>query len=351
MRRGKIFIISFLIISLISVLSINLVFAHEMLHGDVAYLIKDWNSLDNSDLGFLITLFDMELTVDFITDEEIMFTDFSHYKFIFVSNDRFEHVIHLPEHNIVLANKHFADWFGFLDMGNVRTIASNGMLKIKKNGDIVGAYDRATFKLGGVSVPYYFLPKQYKNMNVMSIATTHTGRANELGDVVAYLDEGKKKCFFGIVKSDLWTMESMELFKGCVMFALPPPEMNHDVKIDETYVNSVNGIRIKDEQTDIYLNNTDKLMCNQKYKIDFRTMNVGNFTEDVNFTGMLGNFTWTAKKTGLNPGELTTIGSKTINITNSSFPVGVYNVKIMASIVNDTTPLDNSVMRSVEVVC
>ena len=68
---------------------------------------------------------------------------------------------------------------------------------------------------------------------------------------------------------------------------------------------------------------SDNLVCSKKYKIDFKTFNFGNFTEDVRLVGRFGNFEWDSLKTGLEVGKYTTAGSKTINV---SFSRGYYEL-------------------------
>jgi len=126
-------------------------------------------------------------------------------------------------------------------------------------------------------------------------------------------------------------------------------EITHDVMIDETYPNTVNGIRIKDvDKNEFITDSTAELMCGKKYKVEFRTKNVGDFTEDVDISGELADFTWSTTKTGLSAGKTTTTGSKTITI---DFENGFYDLEIMVDIGFDDNPEDNSKSRRVRVVC
>jgi len=123
----------------------------------------------------------------------------------------------------------------------------------------------------------------------------------------------------------------------------------HDVEIVSDYVNSVNGIRIKDVETDEYLlDDLIYLECNKKYKIDFKTINVGGFVEDVFIFGRLRDFEWNSSKEGLEPGKYTTAGSKTINITMGS---GITYLEVSSEIEGDVNAGNNIAVRTVEVVC
>jgi len=123
----------------------------------------------------------------------------------------------------------------------------------------------------------------------------------------------------------------------------------HDVEIVSDYINSVNGIRIKDVETDEYLlDDVSYLECNKKYKIDFKTINVGGFVEDVSIFGRLRDFEWNSSKEGLEPEAYTTAGSKTINITLDS---GITYLEIRSEIEDDVNVGNNIAVRTVEIVC
>ena len=123
----------------------------------------------------------------------------------------------------------------------------------------------------------------------------------------------------------------------------------HNVGIDANYSNSVNGIRIKDLEADTYLSDElSELMCWKKYTISYKTINYGNFSENITFTGMIANYSWTTLKDNLESGDYTLAGSKTINMT---FIPGIYNLNISANILEDINLLDNFVSRDVKVIC
>ncbi|MEK6875655.1 MAG: hypothetical protein AABX30_03150 [Nanoarchaeota archaeon] len=131
------------------------------------------------------------------------------------------------------------------------------------------------------------------------------------------------------------------------------PQPRHDVSISIDLINSINGIRIKDLETNKYLTQTvSKLICNREYEIDFKTANLGNFAENVDIIGIFRGYFWNSKKDNLLPGE-SVITSKTLNISfeKNLFP-GFYYINVTASISsNDTNPDDNTKSRFVQVIC
>ncbi|MEN9626535.1 MAG: hypothetical protein RL557_863 [archaeon] len=347
---------------------------------DVAYVVKNENKVDK---GFLHAFEEMGLSVDVIENDEIMETSFSGYKVVFIGDGTISHLMHMSKNlPIVLTNGKYAAWFGFLNHGVVKSIASNPELKIQSEGRTIRAYTSSGYDLDGPALSYSFLPRKNIHPDVEAIATTSTRRDAEIGVPIGYISGSKNKCFFGINKPQFWTfsddfVQSMELFEDCVEFVMGSSdgdddddngsgddgdgddggddggtgnEQVHDVGIDMAYPNNLNGIRIHDETADVYLlDETSVLHCNQKYKVDYRTINSGDFIEDVNFSGSLATFSWTAKKTGLETGKTTTTGSKTITV---SFAPGEYDLMIEATIpFADATPSDNTAMRKVSVVC
>ena len=98
-------------------------------------------------------------------------------------------------------------------------------------------YDEATFN-NGVSIPYYYLGQQNKVEGMTMVAETYTGNRDNIGDVVSYgeagleLDNGEiaenNICFFGIVESDYWTNDAVELLEECVDFVGVTCETNTD---------------------------------------------------------------------------------------------------------------------------
>jgi hypothetical protein len=318
-----------------------------VLASDVAYIYKNEKRVEQ---GFLDVFFDMGLEVEFIEDKNIITTDFSKYQFIFLGNEKFRYVKELPSKNIIVANGFYPKMFGFMEMGRSRKMASNHKLKIKQNGDIVEVYRKPSYSLGRSGVPYYYTPAKHENDNLEQVGLTFTKRDVELGSVISYLDDGNSKCFFGITETKFWTEEASNLFEECVKRV--QVSGIHDVSIDTSYTNSVGGLRIKEVSSgDYLLDEIAELECGEKYTVSYKTWNLGDFTEDIEFSGVFGDFSWSSSKTGLSPGGSTTSGSKTITIDEEDFPVGIYDIMITATIPVDANMGDNSISRRVEVDC
>lgn len=349
MKRG-------LIIFLGIVFLLNIVGASS----SVAYVLKN---PAKPDAGFMNVFHEMNLSIALIDDNKIKNTNFSNYNFVFIGDEKLMNLKKIPENKpIIIANKYYGKEFGFIGKGNINQFASNSPLYIYKNGEIP-VYEVSKPSPGKINLHYYYIPTKNK-INLNTIATTSTGYEKELGDVIAYSRNGIKKCFFGITETKYWTPEARNLFRNCVNFVLSgeseePPEnqtqnntnqtMIHDVGINKDYANSIGGIRIQDLENDSYLlENISELMCSKRYKIDFKTENLGNFTENISFLGIIGNFNWSTTKENLTSGSSTTAGSKTINI---SFSPGDYVINISAMINNDANLENNFALRNIKVVC
>ena len=327
---------------------------------DVAYVLRNPK---RADVGFVEAFEGVGLSVELIRDKDVKGMDFSNYDLIFIGDTRLRNVEYLPaDVGMVIANKYYGKQLGLVEKGGISKMAANRPLKIKKNGDIVDAYTTAKSKRRRINIPYYFIPDKYRKEDSQTVAKTFVGYKKELGDVIAYFSGGVNKCFFGITKTEFWTEESKELFKDCVGFVVggsggtdEPGNYSdgnetriHDVGI-VGYTDSVDGIRIKDINTSEYLmDENSQLYCGKKYKVDFKTVNNGDFIEDVLISGSVGNFNWSSTKTDLESGKSTTTGSKTIEI---DFSPGNYVVEISAMIDDDANLVDNVRMREVEVVC
>jgi len=318
---------------------------------DVAYVLKNERNVEE---GYLEVFEELGLSVDLIESRSISETDFSEYNLILISDGRLKNVKSIPINEIptVIANRQHLRTLGLISGWRISRLFSSTKLKVKKNGGVVNIYEKTftPFKSRGISCAY--LPRNYKSDEWMSIATTYTRRNNELGDVIAYSDDEVRKCFFGITKTDSWTSDAKGLFKDCVDFVSSGLKF-HDVKIDNEYANSVDGVRIKDVEGSVYLlDDVAQLSCDKDYKVDFKTFNVGSYVEDIDFSGKIENgwvvFDWDARKTGLGVGKSTTTGSKTFT---ADFDEGFYDIVINAVIRGDANPSDNSMSRSVEIVC
>jgi hypothetical protein len=314
---------------------------------DIAYVMKN-----KPNQGFLDVFDELGLSVDLIKSKEISSTDFSGYNFVFIGEGKLKNIDEIPVEEMpsVITNKRYGKEFGLLDKGKISKLAANSPLKVE-NGEDVEVYEKSRFKKIAIGIPYLYLPEKFKNENMQTVVTTSTRYKRELGDVISYSTSGPEKCFFGITKTKYWTPEAKGLFKECVMFALGSGgARSHDIAIVEDYTNSVNGIRIKDDETKEYLlDEIPQLECEKKYVISYKTINNGDYSEDIEFTGTFGEYIWTASKSDLASGSYTTSGSKTITIEEEP---GIYTIDILAEIQDyDINPLDNSRSRNVEVVC
>jgi len=304
MKKEVIILISFLTILILS----NFVLA-----SDVAYIVKKNNQVDK---GFINTFNEMGLNVKIIQSKNIPLNNFSKYKFIFIGDNRLTNVKYIPTNlPMVFANHYYGKQLGFMKKGKVSKLTSNSPMQINKNGELIKVYTKSGSSFFKKRLSLYYLSNKYGDGYMNSIAIPYTGSKKILGDVIAY-SKTNNKCFFGITKTKYWTPESKELFKACVNFVLnnpqpptplTPPETGygtgtHDIEITLNHPNSIDGIRIKDIENSTYLTTTPtKLNCNKKYKIDFKTINIGNFTEDVLIEGNLETFTWSKTKTNLEP--------------------------------------------------
>ena len=357
-----------IVVFLFSLLLVGFVIA-----SDVAYIVKD---TDKSDASFTDVFEDLDLSVEVIDDSNIGKTNFSKFRFIFIGDERLNNVNKIPRDvPIIVANKYYAKQLGLIQMGSVSQTGANDMLYVKLGDLIKDVYIQAVRELGKNSIPYYYIPHKYKPASMESVAKTPLGGKMVVGTVIGYLPGEVNKCFFGIAKKMHWTDDAENLFEDCVNFVLSDQSSDgeddgqddgeddgqddgeddgvgiHDVDIVNDLINSVNGLRIKDVNTSEWLlDEVSVLQCGKKYKVDYKTVNVGDFTETINFMGTLGSFEWTATKTDLEPSKSTTTGSKTITIDQTP---GSYELEVNAVLegVDDDNLENNLRTRSIEVVC
>ena len=318
-----------------------------VLAADVAYVVKDYNQVD---FNIWFALEELNLDIDIVTDSMIMDTDFSAYSFVLVGDGWFKHLSHVPEMPLVLTNSRYAEHFGFLDMGRTKRAGSSSNLMVKVLGNEIDVYDMPSMKLGGVALTFDYLPMKFMNDDLVNYASTASPEVHKMGSVVAF-EEDKDMCYFGIGDSDFWNVNSGLLFSDCVKTAMDVDVIeSHNVGIKEDHTDSVNGLRLKHVDTGVaLLDEVSELECGERYKVDYVTQNLGDFTEDVMFTGMLGDFMWTATKTDLTAGSSTTTGSKTFTI-DDTFSNGDYTLEVVADIGFDDDPSDNMRSRMIEVV-
>ena len=335
---------------MLSTIFLIVLFSNLVLAGGVGYVVKNNNFVDK---GFVESLNGMGFNVDIITDNEIPTADFSSYNLIFVGKGKLMNVRNIPmDMPIVTTNYYHGEEFGFTDRDGISRRAANKEMRVieKDSSEMFEVYDDSVFKLGSVNVPYFYLSMKNKADGITGVATVYR-KTNPIGEVVAYKEDSySKKCFFGIVETDFWTEETERLFINCVNFAAGG--RIHDVKIDEEHSSSVNGIRIKDLESDEFLlNGTARLNCSNSYMVDYKIINDGNYVEIVELNGSLGNFSWGSIKNNFRPGESTT-ESKILDI-DELIESGIFDLEITATISGseDETPGNNFRSREVEIVC
>lgn len=252
-------------------------------------------------------------------------------------------------------------------------MAANRPLKVLESEESIQVYDSSRFKRRRINIPYYYIRNKYLADGMQTIAKPDMGYKRDKGSTIVYSTQGTNKCFFGVTKSDYWTEEAEQMFRDCVGFVLngveepepPLPEPEpiggggdgggeegvHDVEISLDYANSVNGIQIKDKVApsgEYILDSVAQLYCGEKYEIKFKTVNKGDFIEDISIQGILQDFEWTASR-NLDPEEYS-YPTKTITI-DEGFNPGDAQIVITSTISEDATPEDNTRSRSVEIVC
>ena len=318
-----------------------------VLAADVAYIAQNENKVDTMTW---MALEDMGLEVDLVTDDMIMDTDFSEYDFVLIGDGRLWNADSIPMMPTVLMNKRYAEHFDFLDRGRTRMMGANRNLEVMVQGEVMDVYDMASMKLGGPALTFNYLPMKFMNSDLVNYAAIDTIDKSKMGSVVAF-NEDMDTCWFGI-NPKMMNANSWMLFSDCVMTAMDMDVIQtHDVGFDMDYSNSLDGLRIKDVASgDFLLDTVTELECGMDYKVDFKTENLGDFTEDVMFDGVLGEFTWDAEKTDLAAGGTTTTGSKTITIGSDVADNGFYDLEVTATIAFDEDESNNMMSRRVEVV-
>ena len=319
--------------------------------GRVAYIVKNSNFVDEN---IEIYLDNKNLEVDIITDRKIPMTNFEDYDIIFVGKGKLQNIKDIPKYkNLILASNFHANYFGFVK-DRVSRYGANTPLKVIYNDESVQVYDKSSFKLGSTSIPYYFLSNENLNDNVMSVAKAYKGGSHYLGDVVAYIEENNsirnssvKRCFYGIIETKYWENDAESLFDDCLDFTLG--KFNHDVKIDETSSDGVNGIMIKDlSSNDFIMENPAILNCEETYMISAEVINTGDFSEKVIFHAMMSDIHLVDTKIINSDSKKLFSENLDLNLQD-----GVYTLNVMAEIKNsiDSNLGDNSRQRQINVVC
>jgi hypothetical protein len=363
---------------------------------DVAYIFKNAKKIDQN----IINVFnEMGHSVDIINEKNLP-SDFSSYSLVFIGDERLRNKrsINIDQMPTVLSNYHYTKTWGLADRERTSKLSSRSILFVNKDGQKVEVYNENKHTVSKrTRMIYYYISNQNKATEMTKAAGTFTGHlTHDEGDVIAYINSGTTLgngktaqhniCFFGLIKTNLWTSESEQMFKDCVSFVLnsqtptpdpipepdmnmtnmtepepdpmPEPEMNitdpiptglHDIALIE-FINSVGNIRLeKTDGTDIL--EGESLMCNEKYKIGIKVKNNGDFTEDTTYSGSINGIDFNhLPKLGLDP-TATSTKTKTVNFTLSS---GEHTITVNAHLApefTDATPADNIAQRTVDVIC
>jgi len=122
----------------------------------------------------------------------------------------------------------------------------------------------------------------------------------------------------------------------------------HDINITTEYYPEGNGIKIRDSVTNDLVSPDTNLTIGRGYKIYYRIVNVGNFTESVHITVKAENATWSSiieeHDWTLDPDEERTPSPPDLWDTSGLAP-GYYNITVNASIADDAHPEDNERTR------
>lgn len=322
--------------------------------GDVAYIYRNPKVIDHN----VVSIFEnMGMNVDLIKESKLP-KDWKQYKLLYVGDESFRNSEMIPVGMLpsIVSNYYNTETWGLTDRDGVSKLSSNMPLQVSKDMKIIQVYNNVINNRGR-PLSYYYIDNNNRAFGISTQAAgVYTGETIvSIGDVIAYINQDTKLgngnmskaniCFFGLVASDFWTAEAINMFKKCVEFA--KIKEVHDVGFVD-FTNAINKIRIENQNgTDILGN---ELQCNEKYKIGIKIANNGTFTENVNFSGMVGsvNFSHSAAL-DLSPGE-SSLKTKIINLTLTE---GNYTMKIEAKIVGaqDSNPMDNIAERQIKIMC
>src|SRR3989344_1159438 len=212
---------------------------------DVAYIFRKENKIDDN----VLSVFDgLNLEVDLINENSLP-ADFNDYKLIYGGDENFRNQNRIPvnDYPSIVANHRIAMW-GLTDRNGASQLGANSPLSVVQDSSRVKVYTKSFF-LNKISVPYYFLRENSKSPAMDQVAAIkRTSSGKKIGDVISYADAGSEMangktqegnlCFFGIVKSDYWTMEARQMFKECAEFvssgAVDEPECELDADCPES---------------------------------------------------------------------------------------------------------------------
>ncbi len=219
---------------LMVVMALNVFAFPVMASNDVAYIFKSKAKIDDN----VIEVFeDKGLDVDLIDEKELP-SDFSSYRFVYLGDERFrnDHKIEIWNHPTIVSNYFYGEEWGLTDRDGISQLVSTAPLSVKIGHKIVEVYTEATIK--GIGIPYYYLDGENKADDLFPAAETYTTKDDLLGDVVSFgaagieLENGEVAehniCFYGIVESDYWTGDAVELFEECIDFVGVACESDND---------------------------------------------------------------------------------------------------------------------------
>ena len=165
-------------------------------------------------------------------------------------------------------------------------------------------------------------------------------------------DVGKKYRIFsceGVCSSREEDRVFETCLNGCSNGAcISAADLIHDIALVNV-TNAVGTIRIRTTGGDDVPAGAP-LECNEKYQVSVRARNLGNYTEDVVFTGYLGSMELIhGPISGLAPGK-TSDRTRTVNVT---LPTGNYDLTVAANLEGavDANLGNNVVTKKVSVVC
>lgn len=227
LKRSISFVLMFL-------MALNVFALPVMASNDVAYIFKSKASIDDN----VVEVFeDKGLDVDLI-DEKDLPSDFSSYRFVYLGDERFrnDHKIEIWNHPTIVSNYFYGEEWGLTDRDGISQLVSTAPLSVKIGHRIVEVYTEATIR--GIGIPYYYLDGENKADDLVSGAETYTTKNDLVGDVVSFgaagieLENGEVAehniCFYGIVESDYWTNDAVELLEECIDFVGVTCESDND---------------------------------------------------------------------------------------------------------------------------
>jgi len=208
------------------ILILSALLASPVLAGDfdIAYIYSSQNRIDHN----IIKAFtELNLSVELI-NENSMPKDFSGYKMIFIGDEKISRPVPIEQYPSVIASYYMGKETGLTDNDGTSKMASVKPLKVKFKGKEVVVYTSGRDPKG-IAIPYYFLDNENKVKGLIKYAGTYsTSSGKDFGDVISFAEKGTVLsngkvvnsgiCFFGIVKSNYWTVDAKNLFLDCIKY-------------------------------------------------------------------------------------------------------------------------------------